>query len=222
MKKKRPKEIEIFVKLANETTDVDEFISKIRQIKNIPFTASEWFFREYAPNGEDIGKAAWAFMKEVNPKVMKVKINEEQNLYVLPLECGGFSCLGFEVCRNQDTSLRQELGIPITKHKPGTYKAYDSYIESQEIARKRNAATGFRSKTQLTPQLIGLEGSRVEVRDSYGESRRFTVGKSTGFIPCHLELSNCRSDGGCSVTGAPFKSLKVIIRKGEEALNYMF
>jgi len=48
----------------------------------------------------------------------------------------------------------------------------------------------------LTKQLIGLEGWRVQVTDHDGEVRRFQVGKSTGWRPCHLELVNRRSAGG--------------------------
>jgi len=55
-----------------------------------------------------------------------------------------------------------------------------------------------RDNSGLTAQLCGLEGFRVEVVTSYGEKRRFIVGKSTGWKPCHLELNNRRSSGGGS------------------------
>lgn len=47
-----------------------------------------------------------------------------------------------------------------------------------------------------TPQLVGLEGCRVEVVDRYGEKRRFWVGRSTGWKPIHLEIKTKRSAGG--------------------------
>ncbi len=56
-----------------------------------------------------------------------------------------------------------------------------------------------RDNSGLTEQLIGLEGWRVEVVDkelSGGATRRFIVGKSTGWRPCHLEIANRRSHGG--------------------------
>jgi hypothetical protein len=53
-----------------------------------------------------------------------------------------------------------------------------------------------RDNSDLTPQLIGLEGWRVEVVTDYGEKRRFIVGKSTGWKPIHLEVYNRRSLGG--------------------------
>lgn len=54
----------------------------------------------------------------------------------------------------------------------------------------------LRSDAGLTPQLIGLEGWRVEVEDIDGTLRRFNVGRSTGWIPCHIELARIDSNGG--------------------------
>lgn len=53
-----------------------------------------------------------------------------------------------------------------------------------------------RDLSSLTPQLLGLEGWRVEVVTSYEEKRRFIVSRSTGWIPVHIELNNIRSRGG--------------------------
>ncbi len=54
----------------------------------------------------------------------------------------------------------------------------------------------LRSDNGLTPQLVGLEGWRVEVETSYGETRRFIVGRSTGWVPCHIEIPRRDSSGG--------------------------
>ncbi len=54
----------------------------------------------------------------------------------------------------------------------------------------------MQSTDGLTPQLIGLEGYRVEVVTTYGETRRFIVGRSTGWRPCHLEISRRNAFGG--------------------------
>ncbi len=48
----------------------------------------------------------------------------------------------------------------------------------------------------LSPQLLGLEGWRVEVKTTYGETRRFIVGRSTGWRPCHIEVKRRTSFGG--------------------------
>ena len=48
----------------------------------------------------------------------------------------------------------------------------------------------------LHPLLIGLEGWRVEVTDTDGAKRRFIVGRSAGWQPCHIEIKTTRSIGG--------------------------
>jgi hypothetical protein len=56
-----------------------------------------------------------------------------------------------------------------------------------------------RDLSDLTPGLQGLEGWRVEVVDlDHGPSRRFIVGRSTGWRPCHLEISRISAHGGGS------------------------
>lgn len=54
----------------------------------------------------------------------------------------------------------------------------------------------YRDLGGLSPQFVGLEGWRVEVETVYGETRRFIVGRSTGWAPCHLEVKTRRSLGG--------------------------
>jgi hypothetical protein len=54
----------------------------------------------------------------------------------------------------------------------------------------------MRSDAGLSPQLVGLEGWRVEVETTYGETRRFIVGRSTGWQPCHIELRRRDSRDG--------------------------
>lgn len=73
-------------------------------------------------------------------------------------------------------------------HTGMTQAKWDSMNQEQ-----RNAA---RDNSSLSPQLVGLEGHRVEAKTTYGETRRFIVGKSTGWVPIHLELANRRSSGG--------------------------
>jgi len=68
----------------------------------------------------------------------------------------------------------------------------------------------IRCNVELTPELVGREGKRVEVIDCYGEKRRFIVGKSTGWMPIHLEIKSKASTGGGGVTGTPFKSVKIV------------
>ncbi len=70
----------------------------------------------------------------------------------------------------------------------------------------------LRDLSGLTPQLAGLEGWRVEVVDCEGDKpRRFNVGRSTGWRPCHLEIHNARSTGGFAACG-PYHSVRTIRR----------
>ena len=71
-----------------------------------------------------------------------------------------------------------------------TQAQWDSMTSAEREAARDNSA--------LTAQLVGLEGWRVEVVDMFGQSRRFIVGKSTGWCPCHLEVLTRRSRGGGS------------------------
>lgn len=138
-----------------------------------------------------------------------VTVNAEQGLYVIPCG-GGYTCLGFQVCEDRQSDLADEMNMTRTIHAPGTIEHYNEYVRLNDEARSRSFRTGWKSATGLTSQLIGLEGKRIEVVDCYGETRRFYVGKSTGWIPCHLQIARRDSTGGPAVMGAPFKSVKVV------------
>ena len=69
----------------------------------------------------------------------------------------------------------------------------------------------LKDNSDLSPQLIGLEGYRVEVETTYGETRRFIVGKSTGWKPIHLEIKTRRSLGGSGAEKA-YKSVTVLYK----------
>lgn len=66
-----------------------------------------------------------------------------------------------------------------------------------------------RSPKNLTAQLVGLEGKRVEVKTHYGETRRFWVGKSTGWATSHLEILKRNSSGGCACESS-YASVRVL------------
>ena len=138
-----------------------------------------------------------------------ITLETERRLYVIHTT-RGYSCLGFDICEGWTQALERELGIRAPSHTIGTLDAYRVYLGLIDEARRRNQQTTWQSSSQLTSQLVGLEGCRVEVVDVYNETRRFYVGKSTGFIPCHLEIARRNSSGGPAVTGAPFKSVRIL------------
>lgn len=70
--------------------------------------------------------------------------------------------------------------------------------------------SAIRSDAGLTKQLIGYEGKRVEVVEQDGTVRRFWVGRSSGWIPCHIELKLRTSTGGHSAHGAPYRSIRIV------------
>lgn len=120
---------------------------------------------------------------------------------------GGTSCLGFDVTLDrleryaldlfQNVEQVDEL-MARMKPQRGEMVVYDRMRELQSALIERSQATGEKPLADLTPQLIGLEGCRVEVEDKNGDgtTRRFIVGRSTGPIPCHLEISRTSAVGG--------------------------
>lgn len=140
-----------------------------------------------------------------------ITLNKEQALYVIP--CGGvYTCLGFQNAFDKTKAIAEHYGLKRLQPNEalkGTEQGYSQYVTAIEYARAEHARTGLKCTVELSPQLIGLEGRRVEVVDVYGEKRRFKVGKSTGFIPCHIELANERSSCGISAD-KEYKSVKVI------------
>jgi hypothetical protein len=144
----------------------------------------------------------------------KITLNPGYAGGVYVLDHGEFyTCLGFDVVLKKAGALASELNSP--EHSPvpterGTMAAYRKYAALVEKARQKNISTGWRSRVDLTADLIGLEGKRVEVIDCYGDRRRFILGRSTGWIPCHLEIKSRSSSGGEAVWGTPFRSVRIV------------
>lgn len=143
-----------------------------------------------------------------------VTSNAAERLFVIPAG-DGYTCLGFYVCEDMSKRIADWIisngGKYIPPEQPaGTLEAYERYQALCGIANELCRDLHIRCDIALTPQLIGLEGRRVEVTDNYDQTRRFIVGKSAGWMPCHLELKTSRSTGGGAVTGAPFQNVRVI------------
>jgi hypothetical protein len=138
------------------------------------------------------------------------KFNEDDQLFVYRVG-NGYGCIGLENARAKVQAVASWVtggsAAPIIGPDENGYTVY---LEWMEEGRKHAELTGTRCPAELTSELIGLEGRRVEVIDAYGDTRRFQVGKSTGWMPCHLEIARRTSTGGPAVYGAPFRSVRVI------------
>lgn len=149
---------------------------------------------------------------------MLSRIDTERELYVLD-HGSGYSCLGFDVLQERANGVVRWLkannvpAVSIPEGWRGTAAAYELYDAAMKAGADLYKRTKRRCDAELTPQLIGHEGKRVEVVDKYGDTRRFIVGKSCGWCPCHLEIARRNSTGGGAVTGAPFKSVRFIREK---------
>lgn len=139
-----------------------------------------------------------------------ITLNHDQQLFVIHTG-NGYTCLGFKVCNDRIEKLCSELNITAVNTTIGTVDQYQTYTELVDIVRRKNVETGWRSSSELNPKLIGLEGKKIECT-YFGERKRFTVGKSTGFIPCHLILKTSNSHGGEAVLSDSkyIKNIRVI------------
>lgn len=150
-----------------------------------------------------------------------VTINEDQQLYVIH-HGTGVSCWGFDVVLDRIKRMAIELagrGVLPAEYmevddiealaagdmaavrqllpERGSMRAYDTMQLLTERLESVCKEQHDRAVFDLSPQLMGLEGWRVEVVDKPGDKpRRFIVGRSTGWAPCHLEISRRTANGG--------------------------
>jgi hypothetical protein len=67
-----------------------------------------------------------------------------------------------------------------------------------------------RDLSDLVSELIGLEGWRLEASYPDGTKARFYLSRSTGWRPCHIQVSRRSSFGGPQLywpTGTTFRKL---------------
>lgn len=143
-------------------------------------------------------------------------INEDQRLYVIKAG-GGFSCYGFDVLNRKAHAVAEWLRTqPRYTGRPapqipadvGTAEHFAACAEMLDRGAEFNRMTGERCPAELVPALIGLEGARVEA-DVFGERVRFNVGKSTGWMPCHLMIKG-RATGGESLLADQVKNVRTV------------
>lgn len=132
----------------------------------------------------------------------------DRQLFTYHIDAGGYCCFGIENARREASAIARWLGIDppsITPDQAG-FEAYQRILTAgAEHARR----TGQRCDADLCPELIGLEGKRIEATNAFGERSRFIVGKSTGWLPCHLEIARRGCSGGPGAMG-PYSDVKVI------------
>jgi len=127
-------------------------------------------------------------------------INTDQRLYVLT-EGTGYTCLGFDVAERRRHALAQWTGMASQESVSiGTQAHYDAYRQAMAAAYAHHQQTGERCPVELEPRLIGLEGWRIEVTRRDGTTQRYIVGKSTGWLPCHLAIKQRNSIMGDPVS----------------------
>lgn len=145
----------------------------------------------------------------------EVTINAEQKLFVIP--CGeGYTCLGFDVCHDRLVRLARELrglgyyeALVQASATPGTIESYKNYDALSTLAMGHTTRTGYRFTCELDPKLIGHEGKQVRVVNRLGETETFWLGKTTGWIPCHLAIKS-RKDNFGEPVWSPVQSVTVL------------
>lgn len=123
----------------------------------------------------------------------EVQVNKDQGLFVIPTG-NAVSCIGFDVVDKKIDALCRDLGVNRKTKYKGTKASYKEYCRLVYLARQRFDATGEQSTIDLY---------------SWG-TERFTIGKSTGWIPCHIALKRVDSRGGSGVLTDSIKSFRFL------------
>lgn len=139
-------------------------------------------------------------------------IDETQRLYVLKAGETGYTCLGFDVAERRRRALLAWMDLPNPPAVVGYPGSYVAYCNTLDAAYAYSQSRRLRCPIELTAALLGLEGCRVEVTYPTGEKRRFIVGKSTGWMPCHLEIKTKRSTGGVPAYVPDGATVRIIAR----------
>jgi hypothetical protein len=104
---------------------------------------------------------------------------------------GGTATLSFDATMDTIDRYSTELLVPAPEVQRGTMEAFAMLEVLRDALVLRHEVTGEQAVSDLSPDLIGLEGRRVTVLDDEdSEPRSFVVGKTDGPLPRHLE------DGG--------------------------
>lgn len=141
-------------------------------------------------------------------------INKEQRLYVIAIG-NGYTCNGFDFLNDRAVALRNwyfEQNPQAIRQIParvGTKKHFKACQDVIAQVARYCEHKRIKCPVELSPQLKGLEGRRVEVVTMYGEKRRFNVGRSTGWLTVHLEIPRANSSGGMQAE-KQYKSVTIV------------
>lgn len=140
----------------------------------------------------------------------EVTINEEQRLYVIP--CGnGYTCLGFDYAYRQAQAVATWANLPgPSPVNIGTPDGYRDYTRIMSAGAEHARITGRKCVAEIIPELDAWRGHRVEVTYPDGARTRFYVGRSTGWLPCTLEIKTRRSLGGSAAYFPPGSTVRVL------------
>jgi hypothetical protein len=120
----------------------------------------------------------------------------ERGLFIIPAG-GGCTTASREHVARRTTAIRAWLGDGrgvLATDPPA--ELWEAYAKALKDGADWSRQTGKRCDAELCRELIGLEGKRVQVTHPDGKIDRFTVGKSTGWMPCHIMKHNARSMDG--------------------------
>ena len=128
------------------------------------------------------------------------------------VECAdGYSTYSYKFIEKRTKGVAEWLKLPVPTHPLGSKEALAAYKELMEKGESHHRFTGKRCLAELIVELIPYEGKRVEVTYPENEGKvRFIVGKSTGWLPCHLEIKTKRSNGGVSVYWPKGSTVKLV------------
>lgn len=152
-------------------------------------------------------------------------INRDGRFYFIKSNGRHFSSIEFDVAADRTQAVCEWLlqngvgvlalfirhttvGEAVAAVRAGSEEGFSIYRRVMDRGAYLHETRGVRCPAELSPQLTGLEGRRVLAVDLGGHAYRFTVGRSTGWMPCHLECS-CAGAGGYPAR-KEYKSITVL------------
>jgi hypothetical protein len=112
---------------------------------------------------------------------------------------GGESEISFDYVYETAIAIAESLNNSYLKPSPsdhGTDACFEKYRSLTSLGSDIYRSEGTKCNALLNPALVGLEGKRLQARDSSGLCHRFYLELSPGWLPCHVKKKTKASDGG--------------------------